>query len=55
MRMLVVTALALIGGFVVGIVLFDRGPGIEFLPFVFAILCAVAANIVDVLVRRASR
>lgn len=47
MRTLVMTVLALIGGFVVGIVLFDRGPGIESLPFVLAIACAVAAPIAD--------
>ena len=55
MRALVVAVLALIGGFIVGIVLFDRGPGLEVLPFVFAIGCAVAAAILDARVRRRAR
>lgn len=55
MRTLVVTVLALIGGFIVCIVLFESGPGIELLPIIFAIACAVAAPIVDTRIRRGAR
>ena len=46
MRSPVLSALGLIGGLVVGIVLFDRGPGVEILPIVLALACAVAAPLV---------
>ena len=48
MRTVVTGVLGLIAGFVAGIMLFDRGPGIEFLPIVLvALACAVAAPLVD--------
>ena len=63
MRMVTVAALAVIGGFLGGIVLseiigvtgfllFDRAVGIRFLPIYLAVVCAGAALIADVLVRR---
>lgn len=55
MRTLVVAVIALIGGFVVGVMLLDRGPGIELLPIVLATACAVAASIVGARVRRGPR
>lgn len=47
--------LGLITGFVAGIVLFDRGPGIDFQPIVLAIACAVATSFADARVRRSLR
>lgn len=64
MRAFVVTVLALIGGFFVGIVLSDvigiigfraAETRLLFSPYVLAIVCVVAAPIADVLVRRGSR
>ncbi len=55
MRSTVLSALGLIGGFVAGIVLFDRGPGIELLPIVLALACAVTAPLVDSRLRRRSK
>ena len=55
MRAPVLSALGLIGGFVVGIVLFESGPSIELLPIVLALACAVAAPLVDSRLRWRSR
>ena len=55
MRVLVPSVLGLIGRFVVGIVLFDDGPGIELLPIVLALACAVAAPLMDSRLRWRSR
>ena len=63
MRMVTVAALGLMGGFLGGIVLseiigvtgfllFDRAVGIRFLPIYLAVVCAGAALVADVLVRR---
>lgn len=66
MRTLTVTATALIVGLlagfvlsevigIIGFLLFDRFVGIRFLPVLLAIVCAVAAPIVDRRVRQRSR
>lgn len=55
MRSAVVSVFALTGGFIVGAVLFEGAPGIEPLPIVLAIVCAVAAPAVARRIRRASR
>ena len=66
MRTVKVGVIALIGGFVGGIVLsevvgiagfllFDRAVGLKFLPIYLAIVCAGAALTVDALARRRSR
>ena len=47
MRTFVVALLGLIGGFLTGVALFDRGPGIELLVIVLAAACAVVAPVVD--------
>ena len=63
MRTLTVTLVALIGGFLAGIVLseligitgfllFDRAVGLRFLPLYLAIACAGAALVVNLLRRR---
>ena len=63
MRTLTVTLVALIGGFLAGIVLsdlvgitgfllFDRVVGLRFLPLYLAVACAGAALVVDLLRRR---
>ena len=63
MRTLTVTLVALIGGFLAGIVLseligitgfllFDRAVGLRFLPIYLAVACAGAALVVDLLPRR---
>ena len=54
MRTSVGSVFALIGGFIAGVVLFEGGPGIEPLPIVLAIVCAVAAPAVARRIRRAS-
>lgn len=53
MRTVFTGVLGLIVGFVAGIVLFDRGPGIELQPIVLAIACAIAATVADARDRRA--
>ena len=55
MRTDVKGVLGLIVGFVVGIVLFDRGPGIGLRPFVPGIACAVVGTVANVRVRRGPR
>ncbi|WP_020574219.1 DUF5957 family protein [Actinopolymorpha alba] len=63
MRTVAVAALALVGGFIAGIVLseiigilgmliFDDAVGIRFLPILLAVLCAVLAPIADQRIRR---
>ncbi len=63
MKTLAVSLVALIGGFVGGIVLselvgitglllFDRAVGLRFLPIYLAVACAGAALVVDLLRRR---
>ena len=63
MRMVTMATLGLMGGFLGGIVLseiigvtgfllFDRAVGIRFLPIYLAVVCAGAALVADVLVRR---
>ncbi len=47
MRTTVVALLGLIGGFIAGVALFDRGPGVELLVIVLAAACAVVAPVVD--------
>jgi uncharacterized membrane protein YeaQ/YmgE (transglycosylase-associated protein family) len=47
MRTTVVALLGLIGGLLAGVVLFERGPGIELLTIVLAVACAVVAPFVD--------
>ena len=47
MRTLVTGVLGLIMGFVAGILLFDRGPGVDPQPIVLAIACAVAATVAN--------
>jgi hypothetical protein len=55
MRPSVGSVFALNGGFIAGVVLFEGRPGIEPLPIVLAIVCAVAAPAVARRIRRASR
>lgn len=55
MRTLVTGVLGLIAGFVAGILLFDRGPGVNPQPIVLAIACAVAATVANVRVHRGPR
>ncbi len=63
MRTLIVTLVALIGGFLAGIalselvgitgfLLFDHAFGLRFLPIYLAVVCAGAALILDLLGRR---
>jgi hypothetical protein len=52
MRAVVLGVLGLVGGFVVGVVLFEGGPGIEWPPIVLAISSAVAAPLADARLRR---
>ena len=47
MRTTVVALLGLIGGFLAGVALFDRGPGVELLAIVLTAACAVVAPVVD--------
>jgi len=47
MRTTVIALLGLIGGFLAGVVLFERGPEIELSIFVLAAACAVVAPVVD--------
>jgi hypothetical protein len=54
MRTSVVSVFALIEGFIVGVVLFEGGPGIEPLPIALAVVCAIAAPAVARRIRRAS-
>lgn len=51
-RTFVTGVLGLISGFVTGILLFDHGPGMDLLPIVLALVCAVAAPIADARFRR---
>jgi hypothetical protein len=46
-RAIALSVLGLVGGFVVGVVLFEGGPGVEALPIVLAVVSAVAAPVVD--------
>jgi hypothetical protein len=55
MRTFVKGVLGLIAGFVAGIVLFDRVPGIDLQPIVLAIACAAVATVANVRVRRSLR
>ena len=54
MRTFVATLLGLIGGFLAGVALFERGPGIEPLTVVLAVTCAVVAPVVGGWLRRRS-
>jgi len=45
MRTFIVTLLGLVGGFLAGVVLFERGPGIELPAIVLAAACAVVAPV----------
>ena len=46
MRTFVVALFGLTAGFLAGVALFDRGPGIELLVIVLAAACAVVAPVV---------
>jgi len=65
-RIFIITILALIAGFAIGIKLsevigivgmlgFGRAVGIKYLPIYLAILAAIAANLVDMFLRRKSK
>lgn len=55
MRTVFTGFLGLIAGFVAGVMLFDHGPGVDPLPIVMAIACAVAAAVADARIRRRPR
>jgi hypothetical protein len=54
MRTTVVALLGLIGGFLAGVALFERGPGIELPTIVLAAACAVVAPLVNRWLRSSS-
>ena len=47
MRTFVVALFGLTAGFLAGVALFDRGPGIELLVIILAAACGVVAPVVD--------
>lgn len=55
MRTVFTGFLGLIAGFVAGVMLFDHGPGVDPLPIVLAIACAVASTVADARIRRGPR